>query len=63
MEVGGTLLDGRFVLGREWKKYSIARSAFPDVDLGKLRSLRFEFGAAEGNPVGTSFFIDDIGWE
>jgi tetratricopeptide (TPR) repeat protein len=63
LNVSGALIEGRFVLGKEWRKFRIPRSQFPDVAFGKLRSLEFEIGTTEGNPAGTAVFLDDIGWE
>jgi tetratricopeptide (TPR) repeat protein len=63
LEVGGVVLDGRYRLIPSWRRYRIARRDFPDVDLARLRILRFRFGTDEGNERGATVYLDDIGWE
>jgi len=63
MEKPSWLLEGWFVLSPEWKRFTISRAEFPDVDFRSLLELRFRFGTDEGNPVGTRLFIDDIRWK
>ncbi len=61
--VAGILIEGHFVLSKEWKKFRIPRSAFPDIYFDALAEIRFHFGTAEGNAVGTTIYLDSIGWE
>jgi Flp pilus assembly protein TadD len=63
LAVPGTLIEGRFVLTKEWRRYRIPKSAFPDVSFGELRNLRFDFGTTESNAARTVMYLDDIGWE
>ncbi len=58
-----SLLEGWFVLSREWKRYRIPRASLPDVDFRSLTRIRFLFGSPQGNPPGTVIYLDDIGWE
>lgn len=63
LAVSGAVLEGHFVLEKEWKRFRIPRRLFPDVAFGKLATLEFRFGTPEGNEPGTTLYLDDIGWE
>lgn len=60
LETPAHLLRGHFVLTPGWKRYTIDRADFPDVDFRSLLRITFEFGTPEGNPVGTTIYIDRI---
>ncbi len=59
----GRLEDGWFELGTEWREYRVRLADYPDVDPRTLSGLRFRFGSDVGNPPGTTWFLDDIGYE
>jgi hypothetical protein len=63
MLASGRLVEGSFVLSADWKRYGVARADLPDVDFRSLLEIRFRFGTALGNEVGTTIWVDDIGWE
>jgi len=60
---GQTLLEGHFVLSKEWRRFRIPRAEFPDVHFDALAELRFHVGTPEGNEVGTTIYLDSITWE
>lgn len=60
LETPAHLLGGHFVLTPGWKRYTIDRADFPDVDFRSLLKITFEFGTPEGNPVGTTIYLDSI---
>jgi len=61
LELGRTMVEGRYSLTKEWRQYRITRKTHPDVDFEALRRVRFDFGTPEGNAPGTVVFLDDIG--
>jgi tetratricopeptide (TPR) repeat protein len=61
VEHGGRLAEGVFALTKEWQRYTILRSDFPDVHFGMLTELRFSFGTTPGNPPGPTLYLDDSG--
>jgi tetratricopeptide (TPR) repeat protein len=57
------LLEGWYQLTPRWRKYRIPCSESPDIDFRQLVRIRFIMGSDLGNPVGTTMYVDDIGWE
>ncbi len=59
-EAADTLAEGWFTLTAEWKQYRIPRAALPDVDFDCLARVEFHFGTDQGNPLGTTLYLDDL---
>jgi len=57
------LLEGWYELTPRWRRYVIPCSSLPDIDFRKLVRIRFIMGTDLGNEVGTTMYVDDIGWE
>lgn len=57
------IIEGWYELTPEWRRYRIPVSTLPDIDFTKLVRIRFIMGADLGNDVGTTMYVDDIGWD
>jgi tetratricopeptide (TPR) repeat protein len=61
VEFAGRFAEGVFALTKEWQRYTILLSDYPDVDFRALTGIRFSFGTDLGNPPATTLHLDNLG--